>query len=295
MVNLSIITATYNRANCIRNLYNSLIIQANKDFEWVIIDDGSTDETETLIDKFIKDNIINIKYYKKPNGGKHTALNLAFKIINSEYTIIVDSDDYLTQTAVNQIITGMNKIKNNKNIIGVTWNKLYKSGEKIVSFPKKLILSDYIEIYETYNVKGDKAEVFKTDIIKNYRFPVIEGENFITEGIVWDLIALKYKSLFVNRGIMICSYREDGLSKSSLKLRAKNHKGATMYYNQNLLIARTYKQRLKSTLNYIRFSLHGNKSCNDIIKNCNRKTLCKILFLLGYLFYLKDKVVLSKM
>ncbi len=222
---LTILTPTYNRANEIQHLYQSLKTQRDKAFSWIIIDDGSTDNTESVVKAIRQEADFRVEYYKKENGGKHTALNYGFEKVGSLLTFIVDSDDVLTPDAVASIKKLKNKIFDN-NLAGAAFLRGYDTNHCIGDrFPKNLGILNDIDVRFRYKVKGDKAEVWRTDILKKYRFPVFDGEIFQGENYVWWQIALEYDMLYVNQIIYITEYLEGGLTRSGRIVRIKNFNG----------------------------------------------------------------------
>ena len=166
---LTIITPTYNRSDLLINLYNSLVNQTNNNFIWLVIDDGSTDDTKEIVEKLKKENKIKIKYLLKENGGKHTALNLAFKNLETNFSIIVDSDDTLTNDAVETIYNYNNKYFSDNKICGFCFLKGYSLNESVVSFPKDEEVSTITDYVINAGLNGDKCEVFKSSILEKTR------------------------------------------------------------------------------------------------------------------------------
>ena len=252
---ITVFTPTYNRGYIIENLYKSLQRQTFTDFEWLVVDDGSKDNTEELFDRWKKeDNNFNIRYYKKENGGKHRAVNYALKIIKSPYVFIVDSDDILTNDAISTINSWIDTI-DDENIAAVSGLKGYNLNQPIgdISFFSG---NNYIDVSnlerDKLNMNFDMAEVYKTSILKKYPFPEYDGENFITEGIVWDRIAHDgYQIRWFNKIIYICDYLDDGLTKSGRKIFIDNPKGYAQYVNQNIDYKNmNLKQRILSYYDY---------------------------------------------
>ena len=103
MESVTVLTPTYNRGHLLGKLYDSLCRQTDKSFQWLIIDDGSVDNTEDVVKNFCAMNVLSIEYHKKNNGGKHTALNYSHSYIKGGYVVIVDSDDYLLPCAIEEI------------------------------------------------------------------------------------------------------------------------------------------------------------------------------------------------
>ncbi|MCB6569764.1 glycosyltransferase family 2 protein [Eubacterium limosum] len=229
---ISIITPTYNRGYIINNLYESLKQQTCQDFEWIVIDDGSKDDTSKLFDKWAKEkNQFAIEYEYTENGGKHRAINYAVKKVHTDFCFIVDSDDYLTNDAVESIHEWIDTIKNDNNFAGVAGLRQYPSGNIIGRYPKSRKYEIYVDADNLERRKkhltGDKAEVYRTDILKKYPFPEFEGENFLTEDVIWNRIAIDgYRIRWFNHVIYICEYLEDGLTKGKDR-SINNFKGFT--------------------------------------------------------------------
>lgn len=254
---ITVFTPAYNRAHTIMNLYNSLLRQTYKDFEWLVIDDGSKDNTGDLFCDIIAENKLSIKYYKVKNGGKHRAINKALDLAAGDIFFIVDSDDYLTDNALERINYWFGTIEPEKErgrFAGVSGLKGIPSGQPIgTTFHGAYKDARYTERTK-YEILGDKAEAFYTDIIKKYRFPEFEGENFITEAVVWAEIGDNgYKLRYFNEVIYICEYLQDGLTKSSLLTRRKNIKGTLYAYSKLMRYEFPLSLKLRYLLNYFRF------------------------------------------
>ena len=216
---ITILTPTYNRLKYLPRVFESLCKQTNTDFEWLIIDDGSTDDTEEYI-KTLQHKFFRIIYKKKENSGKHTALNYAHPYINGKLVLILDSDDWLTEDAVEVIKNDWEKYQDNNTICGFSYKKEDVSGKVLT---KKAIndyfLSTHFEWRINAEIKGDCCEVLKKEILLAYPFPEFEGERFMSEGWLWNHVALNYKTVYRNKTIYICEYLEEGLSKTGRKLR----------------------------------------------------------------------------
>lgn len=256
---ISLITATYNREKLLTNLYKSLCEQTTKKFEWIVVDDGSVDETDNLINKFKLDNIIDITYLKKENGGKHTAINLGVEIAKYPYVFLVDSDDYLPNNSICKIISYIEIISTRTDfskLSGICGLKADFNGNIVgTKFPKDLICS-YIDYRYKYEIKGDKAEIFKKEVLMEFKFPVFAKEKFCPEALVWNRISYKYNMYFFNEIIYHSEYLEGGLSDRSLEIRKKAPKATLTYYkelykNKNLNLY----YRCRAFINYLRFKI----------------------------------------
>lgn len=226
---VSVITPTYNRGYCIGNLYQSLCGQSNKNFEWVVVDDGSEDNTGKLINEYKRQqNGFEMSYYYQENGGKHRALNKAIQYASGDYCFIVDSDDTLTSDAIETIYSWLDEIADDPQFAGVAGKKGGINGENLGDFPE----TDVVDATNIERIKkhlmGDKAEVYSTRILRKYPFPEFPGERFLGEAAVWDLIAHEgYKLRWHSKVIYKCEYLRDGLTKNSEKLILNNFKGYT--------------------------------------------------------------------
>lgn len=233
---LSICTASYNRAYKLPGLYESLLKQTNKNFEWIIIDDDSKDNTQELVRTWKeKNNGFCIKYYCQEHGGKHRAINRAVEIAKGSFIFIVDSDDKIVENAVELINGWITSCKNNPNIGGVAGLKVSVDG-KIWGGNAK-ISEKYVDATNferrKYNLMGDKAEVYRKSLLNKFRFPEFEGEYFVTEDTCWlNIAAAGYKIRWFNEPIYIAEYLDDGLSKNGandFEGHKKNFKGYCFY------------------------------------------------------------------
>ena len=287
---LTILTPTYNRGYILRRLYESLISQTDKEFEWLIIDDGSNDNTEILVDDFIKCNEIKIRYIKQSNGGKHRALNTGISVIDSELTFIVDSDDYLLPYAVEEIFKIHKVYASENSVCGYSFLRCFPDlSINGPQFPESPYLSDYVSCRLNDGVKGDKAEVYKTKILSQYPFLEIPGESFLFEDYVWIQMAEKYKTVHLNIPIYIGDYLNDGLTKNINEAKIKNPVG--MFERANII----GKSKAKWTVKFkaiIMFIVYG-KIAKKTIQEMYINSFNKLFFLLFYIpsiVYLKLNV-----
>ena len=196
---ITVFTPTYNRGYLLPRLFSSLRNQSFKDIEWLIVDDGSTDNTHDVVMAFIEENIIPIRYVFKRNGGKHQAINEGVKHAKGELFFIVDSDDMLPTNALKRVAEVYRQIKEDRSFGGVAGVDAYPDGRIVGSgLPAPIIDCNSIDIKSKYHVAGDLSEVFRTDVIREFPFPEIEGEKFCPEVLVWNRIARKYKLRYFN-------------------------------------------------------------------------------------------------
>lgn len=234
---ITVFTPTYNREYCLKRLFESLLHQTYQNFEWVIVDDGSTDCTQELIQSFQEQQpFFSIIYKKIENGGKHRAINRGMQLVGGEIVFLVDSDDWLREDALEWIAKMDASIPEDEKqkYAGIQGLCVHTDGELV----GKTFKGDYLDCTaiecRKHNIYGDKAEAYYTNIIKRYPFPEIEGEKFVTERLVWNKIAHDgYMIRYFNEGIYFCEYLEGGLSHGGNVLYAKNPKQWAMAIRQD--------------------------------------------------------------
>lgn len=283
---LTILTPTYNRGNLLKQCYESLENQSLKDFEWVVIDDGSQDDTREIIAKISQNSSFPIRYFYKVNGGKHTALNLGFHKAKGTLTMILDSDDRLTEDAVETIELSWNKYKDVENLSSIAFLRCY-SDKKIIGdlFPEDEFKSNHIECRINLGIKGDKSEVYITKILQRYKFPVFEGEKFLSEGLVWTKMGREYVCIYINKAIYITEYLDAGLTKSGRLLRIKCPLGGMESCKEGLHTDINIKQRIKHMLLYQCYGFFAKKKLSEMINNCGYRILFTLCIPGGYLLY----------
>lgn len=254
---ITIFTPTYNREKTLSKLYDSLKNQNDFDFEWIVVDDGSTDNTKKLIENFKSENIIDIKYFYQENGGKMRAINHGLQKSSGEYFFIVDSDDYLSFDAVSKIKEYTKTISDK--FAGVVFRKINISQKDYenIHFTEKYIDSTPIDIVFKEHQVGDKGEVFKTSILKKYPFPEIEGEKFVPEAYIWNKIGKNYLLRYIDYGIYYFEYLEDGYTKNFKRDLKRNPKGFSLYYRDMLTYDIPLKAKLKYFIRYMQTKFYS--------------------------------------
>ena len=286
----TIFTPTYNREGLLISLYESLKKQTFKDFEWLIVDDGSVDNTNETVQQFIKENILNISYYYKENGGKQRAYNYALDNAKGELFICLDSDDEYVSNALETILEYWKKVEKNAKIVGMGYLSTYPDGSTIGSeFPNDEMVETQFNIYNKYKVTGDKGLMFRTEVIKNYKFPVFDGEKFTTEALVYNRIAEKYEMLYINEKIEIKQYHEDGLTAKYNDLLLRNPKGNALYHNERNKHKMIFKEKIFNNAVYYKFCRVANYSFSKIFKESYSKLFLILSLPIGIYMDLKRK------
>lgn len=288
MIGLSIITPTYNRARLIRRCFESLLRQSCKDFEWIIVDDGSTDNTQDVISEFCTD-AFHITKIAQENGGKHTALNAAHPYVHGKYVLILDSDDYLTDTAVEEVLKAWERYEKEDYIGILTFLRGKAYGNPICTVEDYGTPVDILRYRRQSHYGSDCCEVVRTKLFLQYPFPVYEGERFVSECALWNRIGLRYKCVYINSIVYICEYLDGGLTKSGRCMRIKNPRGGM--YTSNL---RTNKknfvgQRIKYGILYTCYGFFANYGVGKQIKEADCHVLTGMCCPIGFLLYLRWK------
>ena len=284
MAFLTIFTPAYNRAYTITRTYESLLKQQCKDFIWMIIDDGSTDNTKELVEKWKnKENGFEICYIYKENGGMHTAHNVAYENIDTELNVCIDSDDCLAENAVQKILEKWKKIKNfgYAGIVGLDADM--NTGEIIgTDFPdnmKDTTLKDYY----VQGGKGDKKLVYRTEIIKKYPpYPVFEGEKYVALAYKYRLIDQDYKLAVLNEVLCDVEYQADGSSGTMYKQYLKNPKGFAFWRKISMQYPESKKRMFRDCVHYVSSSLISHNY--HFIKESPKKLYTILATPLGVIF-----------
>lgn len=289
---ISILTPTYNRGKLLLPLYESLKNLTFEDFEWLIVDDGSEDDTEQYALSWIAHNIQNaefpIRYIKKSNGGKHTAINRGVREASGELILILDSDDTLPADSLATIAQYYEQCKGYKDCAGVCGLMAHHDGQLIGSgFPKEPMYESALQFRyaEKGNVTGDLLEVYKTSVMREFPFPEIENEKFCPESLVWNRIANKYKLFCFNKVIYYRDYLDGGLTSKIVRIRMNSPIASTMTYAEMLDYNISLKWKIRSAINYWRF-----KYCisNKSLKAPAVKWYWKVFQIIGLIMHLKD-------
>lgn len=255
---ITVFTPTYNRGYIIERLYRSLVNQSYKSFEWLIVDDGSIDDTEKLVQSFIMEERIRILYYKVKNGGKQRAINYALDKANGDLFLTIDSDDYLVSDALSKIDQWEKSLENKHLYCGVGGNLGTETNLDInPRFSSEYIDSTllsrhtYMENGESV-LQGERAYAFYTEVHRRYLYPVYEEETFIKEEVTWNRMANDgYLMRFYNDTICIYEYQSDGLSFQGSQLFIDNPKGHFLWaYEKNRFLGVGIQTRVLTVISF---------------------------------------------
>lgn len=282
MKTLTIITTTYNRAYCIGQVYESLKRQDCDDFCWLVVDDGSTDNTREVIQGFIDEGIIDITYIYQPNKGMTGARNTAYEACTTELNTIIDSDDWLADGAVRKIIDFW-RANRREDLAGIIALDVNPKGNVIgTPLPEDIAETTMMELFGKFKARGDKKLIYRSDISRKYPYPEIPGENFFPPSYKFFHIDQKYKMLLLNEGICVVDYNDDSMSFDKIAQYRRCPKGFAIYYNLCMDVYPSIKDRIKNCLMYIAMMRISHQ--NKIISDSSRPAATLILYPFGLIF-----------
>ena len=261
MKTLTIFTPTYNRAYCLHQVYESLINQNCKDFIWLIIDDGSTDNTRQLVEDWIKEGKIEIQYIFQDNQGMHGAHNTAYKNIVTEINTCIDSDDYVAENAVEKIIKTWQERDKGIKVCGIIGLDAYKDNRIVgTKIPDEVKYASLNELYSKFKIKGDKKVVLQTEIVKKYpAYPIFTNERFVPLGILYTLIGKDYASICSNDVYCIVEYLPDGSSRNIFRQYKKNPLGFRYSRIIEMQYSHSFSYTFTRAMHFISSSIFARK------------------------------------
>lgn len=286
---ISVVTPTYNRGNLLKKCFNSLLLQSNSDFEWIIIDDGSTDNTKDIVKSFSRDRKLNfdINYIYKENGGKHTALNTSYEHINGDYVVVLDSDDIFESFAIEKIELAWQKWKNNKEVGMITFLKAEKGNNSPICYVRNSNVPVYsYKEKRICNTGRDCCDTFRKELFIKYKFPSFANEKFIGEGAVWQLLEFEAKTVYINEIIYRSEYLNGGLTKLGRKFFNSNPNGGMYTTNIGMDSRLSMVSRIKNGILYSNYSKFAKVSFSRAYHDSQYKIIMLITYIPGFLVYL---------
>lgn len=287
---LTVFTPTFNRAHTLPRLYASLCEQEWRGFLWLIVDDGSTDGTAALVEGWQQEGRIEIEYHLQANGGKMRAHNRGVALCHTELFVCIDSDDYLSSPSAlgdNIRFWDLHAAQAaRKDVCGLL---SLRKGEGLKQEVPQGLPTITLSDLNASGYEGETTLIFKTGVLRHFPFPEIEGEKFITENIVYDLIDRDYCYLLFPYFTQVCQYREDGYTRNAMQVLQQNPRGYSMYYNQ--LAALHRRNPFYNIKMYIATSLlagHRDSVLHTLARlttSASRKLLTLLLLPMGWLQY----------
>jgi glycosyltransferase involved in cell wall biosynthesis len=282
---LTIFTPTFNRAYTLHLCYESLKRQTCNDFIWLIIDDGSTDNTRDLIVGWINEGLVPIRYSYQNNLGMHGAHNTAYEQIETELNICIDSDDYMDDHAVEKIVNFWKKYGSDR-YAGIVGLDAMQNGTVIgTAMPVNLKASPLSELYVKHNVRGDKKLVYRTEVTREVPpYPLFSGEKYCPLSYKYLLIDQEYPLLILNEVLCYVEYMPDGSSLNMIKQYKNNPRGFAFFRKVAMIYAPTYKERFREAMHYVSSSLMSKNT--RFVAESPRKLTTLLAIPIGSLLYL---------
>lgn len=282
---LTIFTPAYNRAHTIKRTYDSLCRQTCKDFEWLVVDDGSTDNTRQLVKGWIEEGLIPIRYVYQENQGMHGAHNTAYKHITTELNTCIDSDDWMPDDAVEKIVACWKRNSSEK-VAGIIGLDAMPDGQVIGDrFPDGLKEITLRGFHESLKGVGDKKLVYRTDVICNTpEYPLFEGERYVGLIYKYHMVDEKYPLLVSNDVFVIVDYQDDGSSRGMWRQYWNNPKGFAFLRKYDMLQTHLWKRKLEDNIHYVSHSIRSRNW--HFIQDSPMRCLTFFSILPGLMLYL---------
>ncbi len=258
MKTLTVFTPAYNRAHTIGRTYESLCRQTSKDFEWLVVDDGSKDNTRELVEGWIKEGKIDIRYVYQENQGMHGAHNTAYDYIETELNTCIDSDDFMPDDAVEKIVSFWKENGSDK-YAGIIGLDATEDGKVIgANFPDGLKTTTLRRYYEELGGSGDKKMIYRTEIVKKYpKYPIFEGERYVGLAYLYNMIDADYELLVSNNVYVIVEYQLDGSSFGMWKQYWNNPKGWAFFRKFDMSQTKSFKRKVMNNIHYVSHSIRS--------------------------------------
>jgi glycosyltransferase involved in cell wall biosynthesis len=288
----TVFTATHDRAHTLSRPYQALRAQSLQDFEWLIVDDGSTDGTEALTRAWQRDSPFAIRYLRQVRGGKHRAFNVGVREATGTLFLSLDSDDGCVPWALERLQRYWQAIPeaDRDRFTGVTVLAQDPEGNVIGDpFPGAPASMSFLDMMTRHRVRGDKWGFHRTAVLREFPFPEFEGELFMSEGVVWHRIAQRYHMRFVNDPLLIAWYQPDGLSARSIQARVAAPRGAMLVQKELADSAVPVQTRLWAVMNFVRFGLHAGEPLAAVLRQSGHPALATCSLPVAAALLLRDR------
>ncbi|WP_440996102.1 glycosyltransferase family 2 protein [Arhodomonas sp. SL1] len=295
----SVLIPSYNRARLLERALESLAVQTERDFEVIIIDDGSRDDTQSVIRRWRERGEFPISDHCQENGGKHAAHNAGLDLLRGELTIILNSDDCMTRDGLAILRRHWESIPlpQRADYAGVEGLCAFLADGRIAGdrYPADILDSDYITLRLRYGLRGDKACAARTTILKRYPYPVFSGERHMRPSLLWKRVAHEYRTRYVNEVVQLKEYLPDGLSANPFRRRMANPRGYRFYYREDTDHHQPrWRGRLESCVKYSRYSFHAGIGVGEQWRDIHRRGLWVMACPAGYVKYRIDRHRLAR-
>lgn len=261
---ITVFTPAYNRAHLLGRLYESLKTQSCPQLEWLVVDDGSTDNTKQQMEAFAEEGIVDIRYLYKDNGGKHTAMNMGIREASREYFLCIDSDDSLMPGALAQLL----EVTKSQPAGIIAYKQDMATGKRIGdSFPEELNEATLIDLINIYHCNGDRTLIYRTELLQAYPIPEPPGQHFFPETWLYDRVDSQSTCLLLPQDICLCEYQTGGYSDTFRQLMLRNSLSMKWFFADRLDLAFPFKVRFDAAYRYIAFSIFAKNP----LGRCHKK------------------------
>lgn len=258
---ITVFTPLYNRAKSIYKVYESLCQQSCYDFEWLVINDGSTDNSDIIMNEILKNHNSSfpISYFYQENKGLTRTINKALELAKGILLFRLDSDDYALSDAIQNISDCYSLIIDDNSLCSITFLSQRCNGQVNGIHPfSEITRSNFAEYRDKYRAKGDRAEVMKIDVYKNFKYPEIPGEKFCPEGVVWNRLAMQYDTLYIPKAIYVKGDYDDSITANVYQYLRRNAKGVTLYYKEIVINSHfTFRYRFINAIKFYRYAFYA--------------------------------------
>ncbi len=290
----TVFTPTYNRAHVLPEVYASLEAQNCNDFEWLIVDDGSTDDTESIVRELQAKATFPITYHWQTNQGKHVAHNTALQLARGFLFITLDAGDILLPQALTRLKHYWNSIPDEKKtqFAGVAGRCLNEDGTLSGEpYHQNVIDSDYLEIFRFNKMNGERREAIRVDVLRQFPYPILEGEYHIRPTLILRRMAHHYKLRFTNEPLEINRHENDGITANRFRYRMNNPKGLRLYFQEEINLHNCYtrpKKLFRQYVQYVRYSLHSKVGLIQQKNHIQGKWIWLLALIPGAIEWLND-------
>ena len=282
MKSLTVFTPSFNRAHLLPRIYESLKIQTCQDFIWLIIDDGSADDTRQVVSAFIAENKVEIQYIEQENQGMHGAHNTAYENINTPLNTCIDSDDFMPVDAVEKILDKWKSVADKEKYSGLVGLDADLDGNLIGS----QFTTDTTTLEDFYlkGGTGDKKLVYRTEVMQKYpAYPLFPGEKYVGLGYKYLLADQDFELVTLNEILVLVDYQQGGSSNNMFRQYYNNPRGFAFIRKQGMVLSKSPMKRFKDAIHYVSSSLLSKNS--NFITESPRRFLTILAFPLGFVLY----------
>lgn len=293
-VAFTVFTPTFRRRHTLGRVYRSLLAQTRDDFEWIIVDDGSDDGTDGIVQEWIGGGRIAIRYIRQPNSGKHVAFNRAVRVARGELFVPLDSDDECVPTALERFWfhwVAIPKVERER-YFGILCLCRSEEGELLGGpLPRPVIDGRSFEVLSQLRRSAEMWIAIRTDILRAYPFPEYPSEKFVPEGLVWNRIGRRYLARFIDEGLRVYFRSSDSLSRSNVQIRLRSPRATLTYYAEAMDLPVRLSLRLRAACNLWRFAIGSGRPKEAIGASVRHPVLAILGLVPGVLLSVRDRAV----